>query len=140
MAAPSCLCLCVVVQVNSLAIPRVAKQAIGAITKYVHHDPHCLDPLPLSAPFPPPCMYVVLCRLSHKDGRVQIVNVEYNQLDPLLRAEVNPEGDVPDASGFSPYPGMPSLCTYTGVGRSSLWPAPWYTWAVLSPSVAVAVG
>lgn len=45
-------------------------------------------------------------RLKHEDGRVQIVNVEYNQLDPLLRAAVNPDGDVPDASGFSPYPGV----------------------------------
>ena len=42
---------------NSLAIPRVAKQAVGAITKLVHED-----------------------------GRIMTVNVEYNQLDPLLRA------------------------------------------------------
>lgn len=27
------------------------------------------------------------------------------QLDPLLRATVSPEGDVNDASGWSPYPG-----------------------------------
>jgi UDP-sugar pyrophosphorylase len=60
-----------------MAIPRVAKQAIGAIT-----------------------------RLRHEDGRVMIVNVEYNQLDPLLRAAVNPDGDTADpATGFSPYPG-----------------------------------
>ena len=44
-------------EVNSLAIPRVAKQAVGAITKLVHSD-----------------------------GREMTVNVEYNQLDPLLRA------------------------------------------------------
>ena len=64
-------------QVNSIAIPRAAKQEIGAIT-----------------------------RLVHTDGRVQIVNVEYNQLDPLLRASVSPEGDVPDpTTKQSPYPG-----------------------------------
>lgn len=34
-----------------------------------------------------------------------IVNVEYNQLDPLLREVVNPEGDVADSTGFSPFPG-----------------------------------
>lgn len=28
-----------------------------------------------------------------------------SQLDPLLRATVSPEGDVNDASGWSPYPG-----------------------------------
>ena len=64
-------------EVNSLAIPRVAKQAVGAITK-----------------------------LKHTDGRSMTVNVEYNQLDPLLRATINPDGDVNDPStGFSPFPG-----------------------------------
>lgn len=34
------------------------------------------------------------------------INVEYNQLDPLLRATGHPNGDVNDeGSGFSPYPG-----------------------------------
>jgi len=32
-------------------------------------------------------------------------NVEYNQLEPLLLASGFPEGDVNDASGFSPFPG-----------------------------------
>ena len=31
--------------------------------------------------------------------------MEYNQLDPLLRATVSPEGDVPNAQGFSMFPG-----------------------------------
>ena len=31
--------------------------------------------------------------------------MEYNQLDPLLRATVSPEGDVPNAQGFSLFPG-----------------------------------
>ena len=63
-------------EVNSLAIPRFAKQAVGAITKLVHDD-----------------------------GREMTVNVEYNQLDPLLRATGSPDGDVNDATGHSPYPG-----------------------------------
>jgi UDP-sugar pyrophosphorylase len=63
--------------VNSLAIPRYAKQAIGAVAKLVHTD-----------------------------GRQMTVNVEYNQLDPMLRATVSPEGDVNDKStGLSIYPG-----------------------------------
>lgn len=63
--------------VNSMAVPRYAKQAIGALAK-----------------------------LTHIDGREMTVNVEYNQLDPLLRATINPEGDVNDVnSGFSPFPG-----------------------------------
>ena len=37
------------------------------------------------------------------------INVEYNQLDPLLRATVSPEGDVPDARGFSRFPGNINL-------------------------------
>lgn len=34
------------------------------------------------------------------------INVEYNQLDPLLRATGNPDGDINDpTTGFSPFPG-----------------------------------
>ena len=45
-------------------------------------------------------------RLTHKDGRGQTINVEYNQIDALLKATVSPEGDVADAAtGYSPYPG-----------------------------------
>lgn len=63
-------------QVNSLAVPRKAKEAIGGITK-----------------------------LTHSDGREMVINVEYNQLDPLLRASGYPEGDVNCETGFSPFPG-----------------------------------
>ncbi|KAL9245129.1 hypothetical protein vseg_018815 [Gypsophila vaccaria] len=63
-------------QVNSLAVPRKAKEAIGGIAK-----------------------------LTHSDGRTMVINVEYNQLDPLLRATINPDGDVNCETGFSPFPG-----------------------------------
>jgi len=64
-------------EVNSLAIPRYAKQAVGAIAKLVH-----------------------------RDGREMTVNVEYNQLDPLLKATIAPEGDVNDpVTGKSIFPG-----------------------------------
>ncbi|MDX2081724.1 MAG: UTP--glucose-1-phosphate uridylyltransferase [Terrimicrobiaceae bacterium] len=46
-----------------------------------------------------------LARLVRTDGPALTVNVEYNQLDPLLRATVSPDGDVPDARGFSLFPG-----------------------------------
>nr|DAD39808.1 TPA_asm: hypothetical protein HUJ06_014131 [Nelumbo nucifera] len=62
--------------VNSLAVPRKAKEAIGGIT-----------------------------RLTHADGRTMVINVEYNQLDPLLRATGYPEGDVNCETGYSPFPG-----------------------------------
>ncbi|KAG8378207.1 hypothetical protein BUALT_Bualt08G0113800 [Buddleja alternifolia] len=62
--------------VNSLAVPRKAKEAIGGITK-----------------------------LTHKDGRTMVINVEYNQLDPLLRASGYPDGDVNSETGYSPFPG-----------------------------------
>lgn len=62
--------------VNSLAVPRKAKEAIGGIT-----------------------------RLTHKDGRSMVINVEYNQLDPLLRASGYPDGDVNNETGYSPFPG-----------------------------------
>nr|KYP70005.1 UDP-sugar pyrophosphorylase 1 [Cajanus cajan] len=62
--------------VNSLAVPRKAKEAIGGIT-----------------------------RLTHSDGRSMVINVEYNQLDPLLRASGYPDGDVNSETGYSPFPG-----------------------------------
>lgn len=34
-----------------------------------------------------------------------VINVEYNQLDPLLKATGHPEGDVNCETGYSPYPG-----------------------------------
>jgi len=61
---------------NSLAVPRKAKEAIGAIA-----------------------------RLENAAGEVMTLNVEYNQLDPLLRDTINKDGDVNDASGYSPFPG-----------------------------------
>lgn len=48
---------------NSLCVPRVAKEAIGAI-----------------------------CTLRSNDGACMTVNVEYNQLDPLLRSTIQPNG------------------------------------------------
>lgn len=62
---------------NSICVPRKAQEAAGAITA-----------------------------LTHEDGSSLIINVEYNQLDPLLRATVSPEGDINDPeTGFSPFPG-----------------------------------
>lgn len=61
---------------NSMCVPRMAKQEIGAIT-----------------------------RLVYRDGKTMTANTEYNQLGPLLKALGSGEGDVPDATGFSPFPG-----------------------------------
>ncbi|XP_043722977.1 UDP-sugar pyrophosphorylase-like isoform X2 [Telopea speciosissima] len=62
--------------VNSLAVPRKAKESIGGITK-----------------------------LTHADGRMMVINVEYNQLDPLLRATGYADGDANCETGYSPFPG-----------------------------------
>jgi UDP-sugar pyrophosphorylase len=45
-----------------------------------------------------------LCKLEKGDGDLTL-NVEYNQLDPLLRATISPEGDVANEKGFSIFPG-----------------------------------
>lgn len=63
-------------EVNSLTVPRKPGEAVGGI-----------------------------CKLTHNNNSSITINVEYNQLDPLLRGTISPQGDVPDASGFSPYPG-----------------------------------
>lgn len=64
---------------NSLAVPRKAKEAIGGIAS-----------------------------LQRPDGGHLTINVEYNLLDPLLRANGWADGDVNDASGYSPFPGTPA--------------------------------
>ena len=61
---------------NSIAVNRIPGEAVGGLAKL------------------------------RKDGAPDLtLNVEYNQLDPLLRATVSPEGDVPDSRGFSLFPG-----------------------------------
>ena len=46
-----------------------------------------------------------ICKLAAAPPKTSLtINVEYNQLDPLLRATTG-DGDVADASGFSPFPG-----------------------------------
>ena len=65
---------------NSIAVNRVPGEAVGGITTLV------------------------------KPGSPDLtINVEYNQLDPLLRATVSPEGDVPNERGFSRFPGNINL-------------------------------
>ena len=65
---------------NSIAVNRVPGEAVGAIARLV------------------------------KPGRPDLtLNVEYNQLDPLLRATISPAGDVPDSRGYSLFPGNINL-------------------------------
>lgn len=48
-----------------------------------------------------------ICKLvDQTDSSKEIViNVEYNQLDSLLKAKWNKEGDIPNEKGFSYFPG-----------------------------------
>ena len=65
-------------EMNSVCVPRKPGEAMGAI-----------------------------CRLINEDGsgNETVINVEYNQLDALLKAKWNPEGDVVSDTGFSSFPG-----------------------------------
>jgi len=64
---------------NSICIPRLPEEAAGAITRLEHKT----DP-----------------------SKSLTINVEYNQLDPLLKNTPPFTGDVADpATGYSPYPG-----------------------------------
>jgi UDP-sugar pyrophosphorylase len=65
--------------VNSVAIPRTPGEAVGGIVRLVGND------------------------------REFVVNVEYNQLDALLRSTNPAEGDLPNATGESPYPGNTNI-------------------------------
>lgn len=48
-----------------------------------------------------------ICRLinTEKEGEELVINVEYNQLGPLLKDKWNPKGDVADEKGYSFFPG-----------------------------------
>ena len=70
-------------EMNTVCVPRMPGEAMGAI-----------------------------CRLI-KEGQGEnaasseeiVINVEYNQLDALLKSKWNPEGDVANAEGYSSFPG-----------------------------------
>ena len=47
---------------------------------------------------------VAICKLVRPNESPLVINVEYNQLDALLKASGS-SGDAADDSGFSPYPG-----------------------------------
>ena len=57
-------------EMNSITVPRRPGEAVGGI-----------------------------CTLK-SDEKTITINVEYNQLDPLLRSTISPDGDLPDESGL----------------------------------------
>ena len=60
---------------NSIAVNRIPGEAVGGLAKLVRED------------------------------KQLTLNVEYNQLDPMLRATISPAGDVPNERGYSIFPG-----------------------------------
>jgi len=74
---PACLAVSkkLAMEVNSVCVARKAGESIGGIMQ-----------------------------LS-KGGESMTVNVEYNQIDALLKATVEPKGDVDGPDGYSPWPG-----------------------------------
>ncbi len=79
---------------NSITTPRKAKDAVGAIAKLVPVEG-------TAAPL--------------------TINVEYNQLEPMLLASGFPEGDVNDATGFSKFPGnINQLVVHAGAYADAL--------------------
>ena len=62
---------------NSITVPRKPGQALGGIAKLV----------------------------NSKTDEVLTINVEYNQLGPMLLSTGDKKGDIPDDSGYSKYPG-----------------------------------
>lgn len=65
-------------QMNSICVPRMPGEQMGAICKLVDET----DP-----------------------SKELVINVEYNQLDSLLKEKWNPEGDIKNEMGYSHFPG-----------------------------------
>lgn len=60
-----------------------------------------------------------------------VINVEYNQLDPLLRATGYPDGDVNDETGFSPFPGnINQVCFWPGFVFYLYWNFFFFQWYI----------
>jgi len=79
---------------NSITVPRRPGEAVGGIATLVNGD------------------------------RVMTVNVEYNQLGPMLKNTGGRRGDVADKSGYSPFPGncnifILEISTYCKILESS---------------------
>lgn len=55
--------------------------------------------------FIPPNAWALTLDHYDRSGRSMVINVEYNQLDPLLRASGYPNGDANCETGYSPFPG-----------------------------------
>ena len=69
--------------INTICIPRKPGEAVGAI-----------------------------CKLTKKDGTSITNNVEYNQLEALLKEKYNPAGDVPNKDGISDFPGNTNVLIF----------------------------
>jgi UDP-sugar pyrophosphorylase len=65
-------------QMNSICVPRKPGESMGAICKLVNED---------------------------GSGDQIVINVEYNQLDALLKAKWNKDGDIANDTGYSHFPG-----------------------------------
>lgn len=65
-------------EMNSIAVPRMPGEAMGAICKLVDQT---------------------------DSSKEIVINVEYNQLDSLLKAKWNKGGDIPNDKGYSFFPG-----------------------------------
>ena len=89
---------------NSICIPRLAGEAAGAIARLEHKtDPEKVRTDTTN------CILLWLSLYSYSCFRCLqslVINVEYNQLDPLLSSQGDCKGDVADpTTGYSPYPG-----------------------------------
>ncbi|KAG7353957.1 UDP-sugar pyrophosphorylase [Nitzschia inconspicua] len=86
---------------NALVINSVIPALGVCVSKGFHMNSICIPRLPGEAAG-------AIAKLEHKTdtSKSLVINVEYNQLDPLLRSQGDGEGDVADPStGFSPFPG-----------------------------------
>ena len=52
-----------------------------------------------------------ICCLTDQFGEQFVCNVEYNQLEDVMR-EIDPRGDFADETGYSPFPGNGNILSF----------------------------
>jgi len=83
--------------------PMTFKSLLPLVAVSAKHD---FDMNTATVPRKPGEAMGAICKMTNDKTKESLtINVEYNQLDSVLKAKYKKEGDVPEKDGYSPFPG-----------------------------------